>query len=215
MPARDRSRPMLASSSQARWLVAAAVACAFIGVVLKLGGSEAPPRRSATTSLRHVGADGSLPLPDGTGSESPAPDGAPDAAPRGARNVAAPGDGAFPTRLRPGFLPDASSATRADRAQGALERGRLRKARREALLRAKRAGRWAPTLPGADGKRVPRDVVEHGEQYLTDTPVEAAHLGETLGGWRGSVSFWLQPHWQEGNGTMRASSTSPTASSSS
>src|SRR5437867_1623137 len=120
-----RIDPTLCSSSQARSLVAAAVACAFIGVLLKLDGSEAPLRRSATTSPRHVGADGSVPVPDGIRSESPAPDGAPDAAARDGRNVAPPGDGTFRTGLGPGFLPDASLATRAERAQRALERGRL------------------------------------------------------------------------------------------
>src|SRR2546428_9481584 len=203
MPARDRSRPTLGCSSQTRWLDAAAVACGFIGVLLKLGASEAPPRRSATTSSRHVGADGSLPVPDGTGS-SPAS----DAAPGGARNVTPPCDGEFPTGVGPGFLPDASSATRAERAQRALARRTLRKARREVLLRVKRAGRWAPTPP-ADGKRVPHDVVEHGEQHLANTPVEAAHLGQTLGSWGGSVPLWFQPHWPAGQGTARANSASP------
>jgi hypothetical protein len=112
--------------------------------------------------------------------------------------VPVPSHAEFPTILGPGFHPDQPSAVVAEHAQRALARRKLRKARREARLRAEIEG-GTRTLPDADGKPVPYEVVEQGEQYPTNTPVEAPQLAEKLGGQRGSVSFWFQPQWQEGN----------------
>jgi len=192
---------MFASSSQARWLLAAA-SCAVIGALLKLGdlGSEAPaPLRApaATPAPQRTGADGSVRGPDGTWTESPEPgDGA---GRRVARDVPAPSDTEFPTILGPGFHRDQPSTVLAQREQRALARRKLREARRKTRLQAKREGTLVRTRPDADGNAVPYEVVKQGEQYLTNTPVEAAQLAKKLGGLSGSVSFWFQPLWQEGN----------------
>jgi hypothetical protein len=179
IPSRGRSGPRLASSSRAPWILAAS--CAVIGVLLKLAdvGSQAPapPRApAATTVAQRTGADGPFRHPDDTRTNAE-----------------------FPTILGPGFHPDRPSPVLEQRTQRAIAHAKLRKTRRAARLRAKREGTSVRTLTDADGNSVPYEVVEQGEQYPTNTPVEAAELAEKLGGLRGSVSLWLQPQWQEGN----------------
>jgi hypothetical protein len=173
---------MLASSSRARWILAAS--CAVIGVLLKFtdlrSQTPAPPHApAATTAAQRTGTGGTFRDPDGTRTES--------------------SDADFPTILPPGFHPDRPSAVMAQRSRRALARTHLRRARREARLRAKSEGTLEWTLGDAHGNAVPYEVVEQGERYSTDTPVEAAHLAAKLGGLRGSVSFWFQPQWQDGN----------------
>jgi hypothetical protein len=194
MGLQKRWNPMRPSSSRARWLVAAAASCAALGVLLKLalGGSGSPvsPRVPVATMAQPSGADSRVRGPDGRQRERAEPED--DAGSLGAHEAATPG----PPTVGAGFPPDRPSAL--GRAQAARERRRLRKARREAFLRAKREGRRPTIAPDADGN-VPRDVVEHGEQFATATPVEADDLAETVAGEKGSVAFWFQPHWQAGN----------------
>lgn len=196
MPLQERWNPMRPSSSPARWLVAAAAACAVLGVLLKLAlvgsGSPVSPRVPVATMAQRSGADARVRGPDGRQREPAEPED--DAGSLGAHEAATP----TPPTVGAGFPPDRPSAL-TPRAHAARERRRLRKERREALLRAKREGRWPTIVPDADGNPVPRAVVEHGEQFATATPVEADDLAETLAGEKGSVAFWFQPHWQAGN----------------
>jgi hypothetical protein len=92
--------------------------------------------------------------------------------------------------------PDVRSATRKQRA---LAHARLRKARREARLRAKRSGMSSAMLLDADGSPVPSAVVAQGERFPIASPMEASELAHGLGGPTGNVSFWFQPQWSEGN----------------
>jgi hypothetical protein len=85
------------------------------------------------------------------------------------------------------------------RRQRALARARLRKARREARRRARRFATSTAMLLDADGSPVPYEVIEEGERFATATPVAASDLAGRLGGSSGSVSFWFQPQWNEGN----------------
>src|SRR2546425_13322802 len=123
---RDRSRPMLASSSRARWILAAA-SCAVIGFLLRLAdiGSEAPPPLAPVARAASQRTGGDTASGDRGGA-------------RVACDAPAPSDAEFPTILGPGFHPDRPSALSAHRAQRALARRTLRNARRVARLRAKR-----------------------------------------------------------------------------
>jgi len=195
MALQERWNRMRPSSSPARWLVAAAASCAVLGGLLKLAlvgsGSPVSPRVPVAAMAQRSGADARVGRgPDGRQREPAEPED--DAGSLGAHEAATPSPPTVGAELRS----DRPSAL-APRAQVARERRRLRKARREALLRAKRGGRWPTILP--DGNPVPRAVVERGEQFATATPVEADDLAETLGGEKGSVAFWFQPHWQAGN----------------
>src|SRR5262245_16017919 len=194
MALQKRWNPMRPSSSRARWLVAAAASCAVLGVLLKLAlvgsGSPVSPPVPVATMAQRSGPDARVRGSDGRQRERAEPED--DAGSLGAHEAATPS----PATVGAGFPPDRPSALA--RAQVARERRRLRKARREALLRAKREGRRPTIAPDADGN-VPRAVVEHAEQFATATPVEADDLAETVAGEKGSVAFWFQPHWQAGN----------------
>src|SRR5205085_1826377 len=106
---------------------------------------------------------------------------------------------------QPVDVPDASDDLRAvdhgrvARRSHALIRARLRRAKREARLYARRHGTPMPMLPDADGVAVPLDVWAQGERFATAAPVDLSDLAEPLGGSQGSVSFWFRPQWGAGS----------------
>jgi hypothetical protein len=164
----------MSSGSQARWVLGAVACIVAAGVALRQDAAEAPPSPSVTATPRHDRAPSPM-SPRTTERTAPAAIDAPT-------DDVSVGD-------------DRSSARR----QRALARARLRKARREARLRAKRYGTSTAMLLDADGYAVPYDVWAEGERFATATPVDASELARRLGGSSGSVSFWFQPRWNDGS----------------
>jgi hypothetical protein len=160
--------------SQARWALGALACMVAVVVVLHRDAADPPPSASVSVAAQHDHVPSAA-------SASAIERTAPDA-------IHAPADDAR-------IGDDRSSARR----QRAVARARLRKARREARLRAKRYGTSTAMLLDADGYAVPYDVWAAGERFATATPVDASELARRLGGSSGSVSFWFQPRWNDGN----------------
>lgn len=192
---------MRASSSLAGWILAAAASCGVVALLFDLvnpGPDVEGPQRptairgpAAPTPLR-VGADGPDRGLDNARDASPGPE---HAGSRTTRQVAAPGGGQFPGLRAPGSDPDRLAVRR----ERALVRRRLREARREARLHMRSGGVQVRTLLDADGNAVPYAVAKQGDPHPTNAPIVVADLARKLGELGGSVSFWLQPQWQEGN----------------
>jgi len=168
--------------SQTRWALGAAACAVVVARFLLHGGDEAPP-----TVPAHMAVTGER-------------ERAPSRATRPPTDVVMPSPIAAPAD----DVSDSSDSVRgrddrpAAQRRHALTHARLRRARREARLRATRHV-TAPVLIDADGVAVPLDVWAQGERFATATPVEASELAEPLGGSRGSVSFWFQPQWSAGS----------------
>ena len=160
--------------SQARWALGVVACIVAVGVALHRDADEPTPSPSVTVTAHHDRAP-----------SHPSP-----------RTVERAGPDAIDTPADDVRIGDDPSSARRQRA---LARARLRKARREARLRAKRYGTSPAMLLDADGYAVPYDVWAEGERFPTTTPVDASELAQGLGGSRGSVSFWFQPRWNEDN----------------
>jgi len=159
---------------QARWALGTVACIVAVGVVLHRDADEQPSSPSVAVTVHHDRA----PSP---ASQRTIERSAPDAIDAPADDVRIDDDRASVRRQR------------------ALARARLRKARREARLRAKRYGTSTAMLLDADGYAVPYDVWAEGERFATATPVDASELARRLGGSSGSVSFWFQPQWNDGS----------------
>jgi hypothetical protein len=161
-------------ASQARWALGAVMCVVAVGVALHRDADEPTPAPSVTVTAHH--------------DRAPSPP-----SPRTIERIA---PGALDAPVDDARIGDDRSSARR---QGALARARLRKARREARLRAKRYGTSTAMLLDADGYAVPYDVWAAGERFATATPVDASPLARRLGGSSGSVSFWFQPRWNDGS----------------
>jgi hypothetical protein len=162
------------SRSQARWALGAVACIVAVGVALQRDAEQPTPSPNVTMMAHH--------------DRPPSP-----TSPRTIEHTAPRAIDAPDDDVRIGD--DRSTARR----QRALARARLRKARREARLRAKRYGTSTAMLLDADGYAVPYDVWAEGERFGTATPVDASELARRLGGSSGSVSFWFQPQWNDGS----------------
>jgi len=219
---------MPAARSSSRWILLAAGSCAVLGVVLKLADRDGSDEASKASQVAAEPAsaarrDPRAPIREpGDVAGSDVPREADDAPAGGERIARAPGSGEFPTLLGPGFQSNHMSPARARRLQRKAERKAAREARRQARLDARSVQGQGPAgtpsgAPGGPGAQPgapaqPPAAAEQpvpvatgnvfqsdaAAQYTLDTPFDLPDATK-LAGRMGSVAFWLQPQWQDGN----------------
>src|SRR3989454_9109043 len=220
---------MMASRATKRWMLGMATAFALLGLVLKLTDLHGrhPLRRAGEPASAHPG-EGAAALTRDADRLAGVPSTPTDVASAGANRGIGRGAGA-PGVPGPSIGQDATELTGGTRALGGHGRARDRArmlASREggsltasavedeaagglpssagAGLRGPRAGRQVAgsTQTGAtDGRAAEAaDVAFDGgdAQYQTEAQVEVPDVGKITGA-AGTMSFWLEPGWQEGN----------------
>jgi hypothetical protein len=215
------------SHATKRWMLGVALTTALLGLMLKLtdapgvdpdrGAAEstpAPRGERATPPAGAVDRPGSLASSTSPGGEDrgriarEGDDGA-AAGPRPGATALRAGTEGTVRMAREESLPQVRARSRVPM-QAAREAGSLatrfvgEEASGGSGLREPRAGRnqqaGATDAPAADAAPTPTDIAfDSGDaQYQTDARVEVPDVGK-VAGTAGTLSFWLQPGWQEGN----------------
>ena len=219
----------MASRSTKRWMLGMATAFALLGLVLKLTDLHRrrdPLRRTGEPASAHPG-EGAATLAGDVDRLAGMPSSPADVASAGDDRGGIGREAGTPGVPRPSIGRDATELTGGLRAPGshgrARGRARMLASREGGSLTASAVGDEASGGLGASGLREPRagqtvagsspqtgatdgraaeaaDVAFDGgdAQYQTQAQVEVPDVGKITGA-AGTMSFWLEPGWQEGN----------------